>query len=106
MKKREVRWYTVIVNNDGELHTHRVLSCAPIKEIADNEYYKLLNTYEDLDECQLDEWKEEEHANADKGSHIDLTGEPIMVQMGATIDYCMGHEYIYDISIKVEVEAA
>ena len=81
--------YTVITNNDGELNTKTINSRKSIRKVCQEEYDLLVKSFED--EASLgfeltDEWEEE-----DKGS----------VQMGATIDYCMGRDYIYDVSVKV-----
>ncbi len=82
--------YKIITNNDGELNERSVNSKKNMKAICQDEYVKLINIYkEDCDEFELtDRW---ENAEVDSYS------------MGATIDYAMGHEYIYDISVKVEV---
>lgn len=97
--------YSIITNNNGALDTKTINSKKGIWEVCENEYNELIDTYKkDSDDFELtDKWETEEHSNADKGSYIDLTGEPVEVEMGVTIDYCMGHEYIYGISVKVIV---
>ena len=78
--------YIVISNNNGDLDTKKVESKKSAKELCIEEYNKLLNSYEDLDECYIDDWEAED------------IGE---TQMGATIDYCMVYECVYEISVKV-----
>lgn len=82
-----MKTYTIITNNDGALNSRTIESSKSLKKVCESEYKALLNSYDGLDECEVDEWETE-----DKKSYT----------LGATIDYCMGHEYIHDISVKVE----
>ena len=81
--------YTVITNNDGELDSKIVKTRKNIEKVCRDAYKDLLDKYEDLDECQIDDWYE-----FDKD----------ICSMGATIDYCMGHEYVYEVSVKVKAD--
>ncbi len=84
--KKMGKKYTVIINNDGALDTYTIRAAKNREDVAKEEYQKLLSKYEDLDDAEIEKWTNSE----DDGFTI-----------GATIDYCMGHEYIYHISVKV-----
>ena len=85
--------YNVITNNDGEL-THQIIeSNNKLTDVCRNAYDKLIQTYKDDDDefILTDEWE-----------NTELESKPAFASMGATIDYEMGHEYRYDVSVKVE----
>lgn len=97
MKMRKLE---VIVNNDGVLRTHSTITSESVRDICIKEFNQLVDSYKaeddsngkDLDFIITDEWSKEEVEN----------GSVVSMSKGATIDYEMGDEYRYDVSIFVK----
>ncbi len=83
--------YLVITNNDGELSKRVVNSEKSPYDVCKTEYRFLVESYRDSDVTDwgfelTDEWEDKKEDE---------------VSMGSSIDFCMGKDYIYDISVKV-----
>ena len=86
--------YLITTYNEG-IVTKKIETEKSMKDICLEEYNAILKEFRD--DCDafdiVEPWSNNTH---------DENGDLVSSSMGATIDYCMGHEYIYEISVKVE----
>ncbi len=96
MKMRKLE---VIVNRDSVLRTYSTITSESVRDLCVKEFNWLVDSYKaeddpngNLDFIITDEWSKEEMEN----------GSVVSMSQGATIDYEMGDEYRYDISVSVK----